>query len=206
MDDMNALRDLGRELEHEPPAGLVRQRNRLLSVQKKKWFVPENAEALTFGVEPRARALCHFGQMNLLDEERTQLVGRCDVIFCRNVVLYFDAPARRRVIDMFYERLMPGGYLFLGHSESLLNVSTAFELVHLSEDLVYRKPVFTMPARPRSGSSTSPRMRVCSPIAISEARRRPLSSCCTGSRARAWRTTCAASPTRHGPRAGASCA
>jgi chemotaxis protein methyltransferase CheR len=45
------------------------------------------------------------------------------------------------VIDAFYERLLPGGYLLLGHSESLLNVTTAFELVHLSDDLVYRKPV-----------------------------------------------------------------
>jgi hypothetical protein len=42
---------------------------------------------------------------------------------------------------MFYDRLLPGGYLLLGHSESLLNVSTAFELVHLREDLVYRKPL-----------------------------------------------------------------
>jgi chemotaxis protein methyltransferase CheR len=108
--------------------------------QKKKWFLPVPGEEGMFGVEPRARALCHFGQMNLLDEERTHLVGRCDVIFCRNVVLYFDAPARRRVIEMFYERLVPGGVLLLGHAESLLNVSTAFELLHLKEDLVYRKP------------------------------------------------------------------
>lgn len=93
-----------------------------------------------YGVAPRARTLCHFTQMNLLDEERTQLVGRCDVIFCRNVVLYFDAAARRRVIEMFYDRLAPGGVLLLGHAESLLNVSTAFELLHLKNDLVYRKP------------------------------------------------------------------
>jgi len=91
-------------------------------------------------VNAEVRSLCHFGQMNLLDEERTHLVGRCDIIFCRNVVLYFDAPARKRVIDMFYERLVPGGVLLLGHAESLLNVSTAFELLHLKEDLVYRKP------------------------------------------------------------------
>jgi chemotaxis protein methyltransferase CheR len=98
------------------------------------------APAATYGVAPAVRALCHFAQMNLLDEERTHLVGRCDVIFCRNVVLYFDANARRRVIEMFYERLAPGGVLLLGHAESLLNVSTAFELLHLKEDLVYRKP------------------------------------------------------------------
>jgi len=86
------------------------------------------------------RSLCQFGQLNLLDSTRAAIVGRVDVIFCRNVLIYFDDLARRRVIDMFYERLSPGGFLLLGHSESLLNVSTAFELVHLREDLVYKKP------------------------------------------------------------------
>lgn len=107
---------------------------------KKAWFVPQPNESGAFGVSPEARACVHFGQMNLLDEERTHLVGRCDVIFCRNVLIYFDAPSRKRVIQMFHERLVPGGVLLLGHAESLLNVSTAFELLHLKEDLVYRKP------------------------------------------------------------------
>lgn len=106
---------------------------------KKSWFVAQpGSEAL--GVSAEARSLCHFAQMNLLDEERTHLVGRCDVIFCRNVLIYFDAPSRKRVIEMFHERLVPGGVLLLGHAESLLNVSTAFELIHLKEDLVYGKP------------------------------------------------------------------
>jgi len=92
-------------------------------------------------VQERVRALCHFGQMNLLDEEKARLLGRADAVFCRNVLIYFDAYARKRVIDIFHERLYPGGVLLLGHSESLLNVSTAFELLHLREDLVYRKPM-----------------------------------------------------------------
>lgn len=91
-------------------------------------------------VHPSIRALCHFGHLNLLDGSRAAIVGRVDAIFCRNVLIYFDLESRRRVIDTFYERLVPGGYLFLGHSESLLNASTAFELVHLSTDLVYRRP------------------------------------------------------------------
>ena len=107
---------------------------------KSRWFVPSLAEEGKSGVAQTARSLCHFAQMNLLDLERTSLVGKCDVIFCRNVVLYFDAAARKRVIDMFYEQLVPGGVLLLGHAESLLNVSTAFELLHLKEDLVYKKP------------------------------------------------------------------
>ncbi len=98
--------------------------------------VPEGAE-----VAPELKKICHFGQLNLMDGGRAVMVGQVDVIFCRNVLIYFDMKSRRRVIDAFYDRLVPGGYLLLGHSESLLNVSTAFELVHLREDLVYRKPL-----------------------------------------------------------------
>lgn len=86
------------------------------------------------------RAMCHFGHFNLLDPQRSALIGRADAVFCRNVLIYFDAESRRRVIDSFYERLHPGGYLLLGHSESLLNTTTAFELVHLTGDMVYRRP------------------------------------------------------------------
>jgi chemotaxis protein methyltransferase CheR len=91
-------------------------------------------------VEP-IRQLCHFGQMNLLDEDRSRVLGRADAIFCRNVLIYFDPRARKTAIEVLYDRLNPGGILLLGHSESLLNVSTAFELLHLRDDLVYRKPL-----------------------------------------------------------------
>jgi chemotaxis protein methyltransferase CheR len=92
-------------------------------------------------VDARIRALCQFGHFNLLDVDRAAMVGRVDAIFCRNVLIYFKDSTRRRVIDSFYERLYPGGHLMLGHSESLLNASTAFELAHLSGDLAYRKPI-----------------------------------------------------------------
>jgi chemotaxis protein methyltransferase CheR len=87
------------------------------------------------------RELCHFGQLNLLDEDRTRVLGFADAVFCRNVLIYFDARARKAAIEALYERLNPGGVLLLGHSESLLNVSTAFALLHLRDDLVYRKPL-----------------------------------------------------------------
>jgi chemotaxis protein methyltransferase CheR len=107
---------------------------------RKGYFVekPDGAH-----VADPVRKMCHFGQLNLLDPTRAAIVGRVDAIFCRNVLIYFDVRSRRQVIDNLYERLVPGGYLLLGHSESLLNVSTAFELVHLKEDLVYRKPLAT---------------------------------------------------------------
>ncbi|HEY4119063.1 MAG TPA: protein-glutamate O-methyltransferase CheR [Byssovorax sp.] len=104
---------------------------------KKRYFVERNDGA---SVAEELRGNCNFGHLNLLDATRALVVGRVDVIFCRNVLIYFDDASRRRVIDMFYDRLLPGGFLLLGHSESLLNVSTAFELVHLRDDLVYRKP------------------------------------------------------------------
>jgi chemotaxis protein methyltransferase CheR len=105
---------------------------------RRRWFTnrPDGGH-----VVDEVRSMCHFGHLNLLDTWRASVVGRVDVIFCRNVLIYFDPVSRRRVIETFYERLLPGGYLLLGHSESLINVSTAFELVHLRDDLVYRKPL-----------------------------------------------------------------
>lgn len=101
--------------------------------------VPDGAR-----VRDNIRRCCHFGQLNLLDSGRASIVGRVDAVFCRNVLIYFDLRSRKTVIESLYERLFPGGYLLLGHSESLLNITTAFELVHLSEDLVYRRPLTTI--------------------------------------------------------------
>lgn len=101
-------------------------------------------------VSDALRRVCYFGHLNLLDGLKASTIGRVDAVFCRNVLIYFDANSRRRVIDNLYERLVPGGYLLLGHSESLLNLSTAFELVHLSSDLVYRRPLGALrDGRPR---------------------------------------------------------
>lgn len=105
---------------------------------KRKYFL-DRPDGLH--VSEALRPWCHFGHLNLLEPAKVSVVGRVDVILCRNVLIYFDDASRRQVIDMFYDRLVPGGFLLLGHSESLLNVSTAFELVHLRDDLVYRKPV-----------------------------------------------------------------
>jgi chemotaxis protein methyltransferase CheR len=93
-----------------------------------------------YQVRDEIRSLCSFGQLNLLATDRFHVLGECDVIFCRNVLMYLSAEARHRIVDAFYDTLVPGGYLLLGHSESLLNVTTRFDLVHLAKDLVYRRP------------------------------------------------------------------
>jgi chemotaxis protein methyltransferase CheR len=91
-------------------------------------------------VDEAVRALVRFTSANLLDARGLGGVGRADAVFCRNVMIYFELAARRRALKALHERLRPGGWLLLGHSESLLNVSADFELVHLKGDLVYRKP------------------------------------------------------------------
>jgi chemotaxis protein methyltransferase CheR len=86
------------------------------------------------------RRMCNFVHMNLLDTARLVELGPVDTIFCRNVLMYLSNQARRRVVEGFYDALVPGGYLLLGHSESLISVPGRFDLVNLSTDLVYRKP------------------------------------------------------------------
>lgn len=96
---------------------------------------------LTYSVRPHIKKMCHFSQVNLVRPAEVRSVGRVDAIFCRNVLIYFDEEVRRHVTELLYERLMPGGYLFLGHTESLLNARTRFETVHLSSDLTYKRPI-----------------------------------------------------------------
>lgn len=91
-------------------------------------------------VREEIRGWVTFGQLNLLSEDTRRLVPRMDAVFCRNLLIYLDLPARRRVLASLYDRLWEGGYLLLGHSESLINLTTDFELVHLQSDLVYRRP------------------------------------------------------------------
>jgi len=88
-----------------------------------------------------------FIHLNLMDRSKIALLGLMDVILCRNVIIYFDSETKGQVIKTFYEKLRPGGHLLLGHSESLINLSTQFELRHLRNDLVYRRPSSTLSPR-----------------------------------------------------------
>jgi len=88
-----------------------------------------------------------FIHLNLVNRSKIALLASMDVILCRNVIIYFDAATKKEVIGTFYEKLRPGGHLLLGHAESLINLSSAFELRHLREDLVYRRPLPGMELR-----------------------------------------------------------
>lgn len=96
---------------------------------------PENVWRISDEIRNRVS----FGRLNLYEQSKAGLVGSVDVIFCRNVIIYFDDESKRRVIHGFHERLVDGGFLLLGHSESLISLSTDFKLRHLTHDMVYQK-------------------------------------------------------------------
>jgi len=102
-----------------------------------KYFTNENS---LYKINDNVRRLVNFSCLNLLDPFKVKFVGEMDVILCRNVLIYFDLEARKKVIKGFHERLMDGRYLLLGHAESLMNISTAFTLKHFKHDMVYQKP------------------------------------------------------------------
>ena len=93
-----------------------------------------------YSIDESIKSMVHFGHLNLMDEKMMGLIGECDVIMCRNVIIYFDVNAKAKVVNSFYRKLVPKGYLLLGHSESLMNITTVFKLKHLAKVMVYQKP------------------------------------------------------------------
>jgi chemotaxis protein methyltransferase CheR len=105
---------------------------------RRKYFVEKDG---AWKIHDEIKRHVVFTHANLVDPATAGVLGAMDVILCRNVIMYFDTPVRSRVVQGFSDKLSPGGYLLLGHAESLIRVSNAFELRHLSGDLVYRKPL-----------------------------------------------------------------
>jgi chemotaxis protein methyltransferase CheR len=94
-----------------------------------------------FKISDDVKKRVDFVHLNLIDAERYALLRPMDVILCRNVIIYFDRQTRKAVVGNFEEKLRPGGHLLLGHSESLINLTSELELRHLQNDMVYRKPL-----------------------------------------------------------------
>ena len=90
-----------------------------------------------FHVKPRLKKMISFAPMNLASPV---YVGRMDLIFCMNVLIYFTEERRHSLVQRFYEALEPGGYLFLGHSESISKMPVKFQAIVLGDCILYRKP------------------------------------------------------------------
>ncbi len=80
-----------------------------------------------------------FKKANLIDETSTKPLRGMDIIFCRNVLIYFDTKAKQKVVSGLYDSLVPGGYLIIGSSESLRSVTRAFRPIVINKVIVYRK-------------------------------------------------------------------
>lgn len=92
-----------------------------------------------FEVKDQVRKMVSFGQINLKDKNQLKAVSRSEIVFCRNVIIYFDDEMKKQVISAFYDNLKPGGYLIIGHSESLHNISRAFKPIHYPGAIIYQK-------------------------------------------------------------------
>lgn len=112
----------------EPVAPLFKKKYLLRSKDRRRGLVR---------ICPQLRALITFRRINFMDDDLG--VGEAmDVIFCRNVVIYFDKETQQRLMLKFHRQLRPGGYLFLGHSETLNGLDVPFQTV---ASTVYRKAI-----------------------------------------------------------------
>jgi chemotaxis protein methyltransferase CheR len=109
---------------------------------KTRYFKHEGA---FWALDPTIRSMVSFQVHNLKDRAGARRFGQFDVIFCRNVLIYFDEAMKQGVIDTFSDALRPDGTLFIGHSETLRGLSTPFESVPIPQGFCYRKGQPTAP-------------------------------------------------------------
>ena len=106
-----------------------------------KMFLDKYFETIDgrFHVLPEVKQLARFQHLNLYDRPRMRAMGRFDIIFCANVLIYFDLQSKIQVVSDLYDNLNPGGSLFIGYAESLHGISSAFKLVNFPKTVAYQK-------------------------------------------------------------------
>jgi chemotaxis protein methyltransferase CheR len=116
----------------------ARALNRLPADLVERYFEPEHRHHRK--IIDDLRESVQFSVVNLIDPTSAATQGRFDIILCRNLLIYFDDASRKMAGDTLYERLQPGGFLCLGHSESMARISDRFDFVRLDDAIVYRRP------------------------------------------------------------------
>jgi chemotaxis protein methyltransferase CheR len=92
------------------------------------------------------RESVRFSEVNIVEASQTRRYGQFDVIFCRNVLIYFDDTSRRIAAENLYENLLPGGFICLGHTESMSRISSLFDVARFDDAIVYQRPTINDPA------------------------------------------------------------
>lgn len=105
----------------------------------KRYFKQEGPK---YTLDPEVQQMVSFEKLNLKDRWAAKKFGSFDVIFCRNVMIYFDDDMRNQCATTFFDQLEPDGTLFIGHSETLRNLDAQFHPVPLSQAFAYQKEPF----------------------------------------------------------------
>lgn len=108
-----------------------------------RYFRPLNGE--TWAIDADLREAVEFRKINITTPADMRRYRNVDVIFCRNLLIYFDDASRRRAADAMYEALRPGGFVCLGHSESMSRISSLFTVRKFDDAIVYQKPLSAEP-------------------------------------------------------------
>jgi chemotaxis protein methyltransferase CheR len=103
-----------------------------------KYFVRANGG---FQISDDLRGAVEFTRCNLSDRNDTRPYRNFDVVFCRNLLIYFDDVSRKAAAETFYDALKPGGFILLGHSESMSRISSLYKVRKFPEAIVYQKPM-----------------------------------------------------------------
>ncbi|MFT5716810.1 MAG: chemotaxis protein methyltransferase CheR [Oleiphilaceae bacterium] len=104
----------------------------------KRYFTEHTSDK--FEIDKDLRDAIEFTQVNLADAEQTRSYRDIDVVFCRNLLIYFDDASRRQAADVFFDALNPGGFIFLGHSESMSRISSLYKVKKFPKAIAYQKP------------------------------------------------------------------
>jgi chemotaxis protein methyltransferase CheR len=128
--------DVSRNALKQAERGIYKGRS-VASVSEKQLAAHFSKVKDSYQVKTRLQKMITFAQMNLAS---AVYVGRMDLIFCMNVMIYFTEERRRTLVQRFYDSLEPGGYLFLGHSESISKMPVKFQAIVLNDCILYRKP------------------------------------------------------------------
>ncbi len=102
----------------------------------KKYFKNDNGRYI---LDESIKRMVSFKVMNLYDEAAMRSMMGYDVIFCANVLIYFDQTSKTKVVSQLYNSLIKGGYLFIGYSETLHGISKAFKLISYPKTIGYKK-------------------------------------------------------------------
>ncbi|MDC9501787.1 MULTISPECIES: protein-glutamate O-methyltransferase CheR [unclassified Pseudoalteromonas] len=130
-DISNTMLDMCKNAEYDALA-LARG----LSAERRKKYFMDSGNGMAKVVDS-VRKQVSFRHLNLLDSYA--LMGKFDIIFCRNVLIYFSPEVKAKIISQFAQALNPKGYLFLGASESMTGLSNEFDMVRCNPGIIYQK-------------------------------------------------------------------